>query len=383
VRRMNRCKLLFVITQFYKGGAEVALLNLLKSLSPKEYEVDFLIFDQMILSTAHSLIEEIPDWVTVCNAAEKEGHLAVLKKVWFKIYRKLTKHQLCRKEALRFVKYKEYDVAFSYGEWMSPEFVAKRVNSKKKYIWIHTDIDKAPFVNKEILLGYDAEYTGYIYVSENSKQSAETAFPLLKGKGIVIHNMCDEDAIIRASKQEIDAKYIETPFLLSVGNLRDEKNYPRQIEVLRILRERGINIKWLCVGSTANIFVYQQVKALLEKYELQDSFIFLGVDSNPYKYMAKATAVTVLSDFESWSLVITEAKLLGTPVITTKTSGALEQIQDGYNGLLTDFDAEAIADRVQEYLTDNELQRRMRENLSGFSIKQRVKQEFEKNIVCI
>lgn len=373
---MSQRKLLFVITQFYKGGAEVALLNLLKSLSKEEYEVDFLIFDQMILETAHSLIPELPEWITVCNAAEKEGRFAVVKKVWFKVYRKITKRQLCRKEAIHFVKDKDYDVAFSYGEWMSPEFVAKRVKAKKKYIWIHTDIDKAAFVNREILLGYDKEYTGYIYVSENSQKSAETAFPVLRGKGTVIHNMCDEENIAAASKEEPENQY-SRPFLLSVGNLREEKNYPRQMEALRILHERGINITWLCVGSTANIFIYQQVKTLSEKYGLQNRFLFLGVDSNPYKYMARAEAVMVLSDFESWSLVITEAKLLGTPVIATKTSGALEQIEDGCNGLLTDFEAEAIADRIQEYLCDRELQKKLRENLKGFSLKQKVKQEFE------
>ena len=39
-------KLLFVTTQFYKGGAEMALLRLFRSLSPKEYAVDFLLTDR-------------------------------------------------------------------------------------------------------------------------------------------------------------------------------------------------------------------------------------------------------------------------------------------------------------------------------------------------
>ena len=52
-------KILFVITQFYKGGAEIALLNLLKSLSSKKYEVDFLIFDQVILRNVVSLVDQV------------------------------------------------------------------------------------------------------------------------------------------------------------------------------------------------------------------------------------------------------------------------------------------------------------------------------------
>ena len=175
-------KLLFVITQFYRGGAEVALLNLFRSLSPEQYEVDFLIFDQMILKNATSLIEEVPSWINVCNASQKEGYFAIILKVIFKIWIRLTKKQLYRYSAYRFVKGKKYDMAFSYGEWLSPEFVAKRVNSKEKYIWIHTDIDKAQYVNNQILLGYDTFYDKYIFVSHLSKLSAENKYPMIKGK---------------------------------------------------------------------------------------------------------------------------------------------------------------------------------------------------------
>ena len=34
-------KLLFIINQFYKGGAESSLLNLLKKLDSTKYEIDF------------------------------------------------------------------------------------------------------------------------------------------------------------------------------------------------------------------------------------------------------------------------------------------------------------------------------------------------------
>ena len=39
-------RILFVINQFYKGGAETSLLNLLKQLSgKKEYEIDLMILN--------------------------------------------------------------------------------------------------------------------------------------------------------------------------------------------------------------------------------------------------------------------------------------------------------------------------------------------------
>lgn len=67
-----------------------------------------------------------------------------------------------------------------------------------------------------------------------------------------------------------------TPWLLSVANLREEKNYPRMVETMRYLRDKGQNIRWLCVGSTANPFQLNKVQSLLEKYQLKDDFILLG-----------------------------------------------------------------------------------------------------------
>lgn len=370
-------KLLFVITQFYKGGAEVALLNLFQSLSPVKYEVDFLIFDQMILNNAQSLIPQIPSWINVCNAAEKEGHLAIINKILFKIWRKLTKHQLYRFSAYRFVKNKEYDMAFSYGEWMSPEFIAKKVKAKQKAVWIHTDIDKAKYVDEKILLGYNEYYSKYIFVSELSKKSAENRFPIVRNKSHVIHNMCNDKKIIEQSMEKISVNLPkDRPILLTVANLRTEKNYIRQVEVMKTLKDRGFDLLWLNIGSTANTFIYNQVKSLIEKYGMEKDFLLLGVDQNPYKYMSKVDAVAVLSDFESWSLVITEAKLVGTPVIATKTSGAMEQLIDNETGLLTDFTVTDIADKIQDFLEDKELQKKIRYSINDFTTNQSVMSEF-------
>lgn len=371
-------KLLFVITQFYKGGAEVSLLNLFRSLSNEEVEIDFLIFDQIILKNAHSLIPDIPEWVNVCNAAEREGYFAIVNKVINKMYLKLTNKQRYRRTAERFIKGKVYDYAFSIGEWMSPEFVATKVNALKKAIWIHTDIDKANYVNEKLLFGYDTYITKYIFVSKLSMESAINKYPVLKEKSIVIYNLLDEQRIHKMSKESIkDELIVDKPTLLTVANLREEKNYPRQVEVMHLLKERGISLRWLNIGSTANPLILNQVKLLISKYQLQDDFLLLGVDENPYKYMSKVNAVTVLSDFESWSMVITEAKILGVPVIATKTSGALEQIKDGVNGILTEFSTINIANRIEEFVKNNFSKKRVIDEFDQSQNKQILKEFYD------
>lgn len=350
---MKKKKILFVITQFYKGGAEVSLLNLFKALPQKEYDIDFLIFDQMILPNATSLIPYIPKWIHVCNASEKEGYLAVVFKVLSKIYRKITKHQLYRRSAYHFVKNKKYDLAISFGEWLSPEFVAKKVVAKEKAIWIHTDIDKASYVDPNILFGYHDFYSKYIFVSHSSMKSAMKRFSELNHNNVsIVHNLCDINGILDGASKEIQWNYKE-PVLVSIGNIRAEKNYSRAIDVMRELRERECAVKWLIIGSTTNKLLYQQINRKIEKYNLTNYFEFLGAKENPYPYIKKANALVLLSDFESWSMVITEAKILNTFVITTNTSGAVEQIENGVNGYITSFEVIDIADKIEEYLNRN------------------------------
>lgn len=355
----------------------MALLRLFQSLSPEEYEVDFLITDQMKLRDARSLLDEVPPWIRVLHAAKREGKLAVIKKVWFKSVRRLTGYQMFRRNACRFVKGRTYDAAFSYGEWMPPAFVARKVHADQKMLWIHTDIDKARCINGDSLFRYDHAYNRYIFVSEHSRRCAERRFPVCKGKSVVVHNMCG-DASVRTLAEETCSglERCQRPWLLSVGNFREEKNYPRQVEIMRILKERGVNLTWLCIGSRANVMIERQVRMQIHRYGLEKNFLLLGVRDNPYPYMKQADAVMSLSDYESWSLVITEAKLLGIPVIATPTSGAAEQIIDGKTGVIVPFEAAAAAERIRQFLDCPKEQQRIRQNLQGFSTKETVLEEF-------
>lgn len=356
-------KILFVITQFYKGGAETSLLNLFHCLDPKKYEVDFLVLNQIEYQDATSLMGEIPNWINVFDAVKNQRSGLKFEQLAGKVYRRLFHTESYVKSAVDFVKRRDYDVAISFGEWLSPAFLAKKVKAVKKYVWIHIDLDKADFVNKEELVKYDSKITGYIFASEKSRRSSIQRCPQMAEKSTVIHNILNKEDILCRAAEEITLPQARGSFLLSVGNLRIEKNYPRQIEVMRILKEKKIPIKWICVGSTVDKNVYGEVSELLEKYQLKDDFILCGADDNPYKYMKRAKAVMVLSDHESWSLVISEAKLLGVPVVATNTSGAQEQIINGETGIITSFQAEEIADRIEGFLNDLELQNKIKKNL--------------------
>jgi len=362
---MEKKKILFVINQFFKGGAEVALLNLFKILPQEKYEIDFLIFDQIPVNNAISLIDEIPEQIHVFDAAASEGKMALAKKAVFKMVNKLTHQQKFRRNVYEFLQDKTYDVAISYGEWFSSELVAIYANTKRKYVWIHADIDKANFLHPDIAK-YQQYFDKFIFVSEQSMNSAFEKYVFLKYKSIVIHNCIDEKSVIEKSEESLET-ISELPILVTVANIRAEKNHLRQVAVMQELFARGIKFQWLNVGSMADTALTAKVKNAVTAAGLNDYFHLLGARENPYVYMKQATAVCVLSDHESWSMVITEAKTLGIPVISTKTSGALEQLVHQETGILCDFTIQSIADAIQSFLTNKSLQQRMRIQLQKFS----------------
>lgn len=352
-------------------------MNLFKKLDKHCYDVDFLVLNQVVYKNATSLMGEIPDWIHVYDLVKLRSKNQ-LNTVLEKIRRRLFHVETYGREGAKLLRGKRYDAAFSFGEWLSPQFVANYVRADKKYVWIHIDLDKAEFVNKAEFAKYDAQIAGYIFPSKTSKEGSEKCCPEMKGKGFVVHNFLDEQDILKKAHQKLPKKYQEQqPYILSVGNLRVEKNYPRQVAVMAQLKNQGVQIKWLCVGSTVDKNVVPLVREKIRQAALQDDFILCGADDNPYRYMKRAEAVMVLSDFESWSLVITEAKLLGIPVIATNTSGAREQLKNDETGIVTGFEVDEIAQKTRTFLTDKELQRKIRENLKREDVQNFGLEEFE------
>lgn len=354
-------RILFVITQFYKGGAEVALINLLKEMDATKYEVDLLVSNQIKLKGLVSMIPSLPSWVNVYSPAEKTANIYnIVVEVVARGIEKITNVRPLRGANL--IREKQYDWAITYGEWVPLKTVANLQNAKNKAVWIHTDIDKSVFFDSKHFFVYDSNYTNYIFVSENSMDSAIKKYPYFKNKSCVIHNLADLEQIQQQSKEPVPeklAKYFTIPVILSVGNVRPEKNYPRQIEAMAILQRQGVECIWLVVGGIPSAKLAEQLKEQIVQAGLEEKFVFVGSDDNPYGYMKKSAVVTNLGDYESWSMVITEALYLEKAVIATKTSGALEQITDGENGLLCEFTAQDIAEKIKKYLSDKTLQKKI------------------------
>ncbi len=366
---MRKMKLLFLIDHFYKGGAETSLLNLLKCLSsgPYKYEIDFMIMDQRPVEKAISLIDQIPSAVHVLNIWKRQKNASVFYAAYEKLFLSEEDKLIAPAAAHLYVRKREYDWAFHVGEWWSPAFLSLKIKAKRKGVWIHSDLTKAITFNPDTFFMNDQEITDYIFVSQTSMNSCTEKFPFVREKSRCIYNILDVPKIRQMAGETVEENYFNTdiPVIVTCANIREEKNHERQLQAMAILKRRGIDFLWLNIGNTSEEDrcngLVREAKAL----GLGDRFILTGARENPYKYIARARAVAVLSDYESWSLVITEAKILGVPVIATKTSGALEQLKHGETGILTNFTAIDIADKLESFFRSSEIEGKLKQNLEN------------------
>ena len=370
-------KLLFVISQLYKGGAETSLVNLLNHLDEKKYEAELVILNQCPVENAVSLTDRIHKNVKVCDAYAEYQRVSIFDRVRARYLYTPEQKGAYLFPALDFVRNKIYDWAFFVGEWMLPSFVAYEVNARVKAAWIHNDLSEAEYFDAEGYFHFLDCFDYFIFVSKNSLNSSIEKYPFLRDRSVCIYNINDKDYINqRARETIIDFPQTEKPVLLTCANFRTQKAHMRQVRVMAELKRRGIEFVWMNIGATTDKRLVGEVEGLCKKEGLEKQFLISGPKENPYAYIRRADAVTVLSDYESWSMVITEAKILGTPVIATRTSGALEQLEHKNTGILTEFDVREIADEIEVFLTDQTLQKKIRGNIRNFDNTDQIMDDF-------
>ena len=112
-------------------------------------------------------------------------------------------------------------------------------------------------------------------------------------------------------------------FILGVGRLEPQKRWDRLIAALPLLADQTIPLVIVGEGSERRA-IEAQIRAL----GLGDRVLLLGHSSDPLPIMARATVLTLTSDYEGVPGVLREALSVGTPVISTNSSTAVAEIID-------------------------------------------------------
>lgn len=159
-----------------------------------------------------------------------------------------------------------------------------------------------------------------------------------------VYNFIDEREYKKTDAQYLKREYgikPEEKVLIHVSNFRHVKRVPDVIHTFALV-EKEIPAKLLLVGDGPDMTA---VIKLVRSLNLMDKVLFLGKQENLAELYSISDLMLLLSEKESFGLVLLEAMACGVPAIGTMIGGIPEVIEHGETGYLCkvgDYDEAAM-----------------------------------------
>lgn len=371
----SKIRILFMINNLYGGGAEKILQTVLGQLDQSKYDI-----------TLYGVKSETPDFslypkgVTYRSVFGWYSGSSIVQSFLVKLKNKiklLVYYNLSPKLFYKLFIKGTYDVEVAFIEGYSTKIISGSPHKSIKISWVHIDLE----ANHWTTISYKSvkeeikAYKNFNHIISVSK-SVQDAFT--RKFGIVDHlsvkyNPVDKDEIMRKSSENIE-NGIQTASktqLVTVGRLEPQKGYDRLIKVMhRIIQNENFDVHLTIIGEGTQ---RKELEQLIEDFELQDTITLLGFQSNPYKFIKTSDIFICSSRSEGFSTVVTEALILGKPVVATDCSGMMELLGDNEYGLVTENNEDALFFGIKKILSEESVfshyKKKSEERSGDFDIK--------------
>jgi glycosyltransferase involved in cell wall biosynthesis len=375
-------RILFTTFDMEIGGVERSLINLLQTFDYTCYSVDLKLYRHTgeflnMIPSEVNLLPESKGYATFRKSIREIASERLFRILSARLRAKLVAEikgkirrsaepgilqmQLMWKYVLPFLPQldTQYDVAVSYL-WPH-DFVAEKVRAKKKIAWIHTDFSKLE-TDIELDLKVWRNFHHIMAVSDACKEAFVQKYPELATKVEVMENVSSPNSVKNLSDVFLDNPMTtDTRFkLLTVARLSHAKGIDMAVEALKRLHEKShTNIVWYVVGYGGD---EAAVRQLIEKHQLQNHFILLGKQTNPYPFMKEADLYVQPSRYEGKAVTVGEAQILGKPVLITNYTTAKSQVAHGEDGFICDLSPEGIATGIETLYQNASLRNQLAAN---------------------
>lgn len=359
-------KVLFLIPNLKHGGAEKVLVNLVNNLDPDKYEITVqTLFDVGVhRGKLASHIRYLPGLPFQFRG---NSHLLKLFPTSF-LWKRLVKEH--------------YDIAVSFLEGPTSRILSGCTDpGTKRIAWLHIELNTPALAVQgfrnpaEAKAAYNS-FDRLVAVSSNVRdcflQNLDVQTPI-----DILYNTNETEEILKKSTILPDDPRFggEGLWVCSVAKLMKTKGFDRLLNVHKRLLDEGLTHKVYILGVGEE---QRRLEQKIREYGVEDSFLLLGFKENPYQYVSRCDLYVCSSHREGFSTAVTEALVVGTPVVSTGCSGARELLgeQDEY-GLVVDNNEEGIYAGMKRMLSDPALlahyKQKAAERGSFFSREQTVK----------
>lgn len=334
-------KVLFLIHSLGHGGAEKVLVNLVNNMDKTKFNVTV----QTLIDSGVNKKYLSPDVRYLPGVREFKGNSRIMSlispKVLYKFYVR-----------------EKYDIVIAYLEGTSSRVLSGCTDSNvKKAAWVHIEFDNEKkyarfFKGKKEITDFYSSMNKVVCVSDSVRMSLEKCADRRFPNAAVLYNTVESDRILRLAGEPIeDVRFDEGEVkICSVGKITGTKGFDRLARIQKRLLAEGLrsHIYILGVGEDQ-----EKIMNYLRKNDLLETYTFLGYRDNPYKYVAACDLYVCASHREGFSTAVTEALIVGTPVVSTCCSGAYELLgKNNEYGIVTENSEEGIYRGIKE-ITDS------------------------------
>lgn len=346
---LGKKRLLFLIESMVVGGAERVLINLVNSLDAAKYDVTVMsVFKQSIYENYRCTFTDSLDPHVKYKYLIDNSNPLKYKAFNYAFYHgnKRLLHQLLIGSS--------YDVEIAWYEGMPTTFLAHSSNRhSRKLAWLHygDGFANLSVAQRDTYLREYRQYDTIVGVSNgvcrNFQERLAKDFPLT-----TCYNILDDKEILcKANAFTVER---ETPLtFVSVGRLIPVKGYDRLINACARLKQEGHDFRLWLIGEGSE---HEALQQQILQNRLEKEVRLFGNQDNPYPYMKAADWFVSSSLAEGFSTVLTEACIIGTPIISTRCLGTAELLgENGEFGLMTENAEEPLYQAMKHVLIHSDL----------------------------
>lgn len=168
----------------------------------------------------------------------------------------------------------------------------------------------------------------------------------------VIYNPVVTEGLKQRAEEPVNHSWFteDTPVILGVGRLVDQKDFPTLIRAFALLRKRR-DVRLVLFGDGDR---RSELERLAKELEIDAYVDMPGFVENPYSYMAKADVFVNSAKHEGFGNVIIEAMACEAPIVATDCPGAPAELLDKgeFGRLVPVGKPEEMADAIKASLDD-------------------------------
>lgn len=354
-------RILFLIPDLRKGGAERFLIDLCRELKKRE-DIEFVI----------GLLSDT-------NQYTNDSLELPLVQLNYKLFSFRSKNECFEfQEILNSFKPDIIHSNLFLAEFLSSFYLSKSI----KYV-CHGHDNMAPFenlsfstlINKRkridflektylILKKYLFHKTYFIANSKHTHDYYKRSLPFFMKNNVHLIRYGFDFMRFHYSKTRV-WNFGDKIKIINVGSFQDKKNQKFIVEIGRELLSRGFDFEINLLGDGQN---KEAVQRAVDQNGLEDYIILHGNVDNVEEWLWKCDIYLHTAFYEPFGLVFLEAMAAGLPIVTMDGKGNRDIIQNGKNGYIIEVEDEKVfADKILKIMTEKNLYNTLSSNGVNFA----------------